>query len=186
MWRLQVGAGKICERYVALWLKGGWRAQWFSRKEGILIIWCLIWCGPEINSYWNEIFGVLLLGYPKKWFPTPGCALSKMLFDVCPAGAHWDPDPPPSAPQASTLYKLFESKVVLNVRGTWYFLRGTWYFAQNRMLVVMAGSGEAQKPYFWYPPFRPCEAGFVSILQTLRSISSQKHFSAKVKKTKVA
>ena len=53
-----------------------------------------------------------------------------------------------SAPQAITLYKLFESKVVLNVRGTWYFLRGTWYFAQNRMLVVMAGSGEAQKPYF--------------------------------------
>ena len=91
-----------------------------------------------------------------------------------------------TALQASTLYKLFESKVVLNVRGTWYFLRGTWYFAQNRMLVVMAGSGEAQKPYFWYPPFRPCEAGFVSILQTLRSISSQKHFSAKVKKTKVA
>ena len=53
-----------------------------------------------------------------------------------------------SALQAMTLYKLFESKVVLNVRGTWYFLRGTWYFAQNRMLVVMAGSGEAQKPYF--------------------------------------
>ena len=77
-----------------------------------------------------------------------------------------------TALQASTLYKLFESKVVLNVRGTWYFLRGTWYFAQNRMLVVMAGSGEAQKPYFWYPSFRPCEAGFVSILQTLRSISS--------------
>ena len=55
---------------------------------------------------------------------------------------------PCSALQVSTLYKLFESKVVLNVRGTWYFLRGTWYFAQNRMLVVMAGSGEAQKPYF--------------------------------------
>ena len=32
----------------------------------------------------------------------------------------------PSALQAFTLYKLFESKVVLNVRGTWYFLRGTW------------------------------------------------------------
>ena len=92
----------------------------------------------------------------------------------------------PTAPQASTLYKLFESKVVLNVRGTWYFLRGTWYFAQNRMLEVMDGSGEAQKPFFWYPPFCPCEAGFVSILQTLHSISSQKHFSAKVKKTKVA
>ena len=89
-----------------------------------------------------------------------------------------------SALQAMTLYKLFESKVVLNVRGTWYFLRGTWYFAQNRMLVVMDGSGEAQKPFFWYPPFCPCEAGFVSILQTLHSISSQKHFSAKVKKTK--
>ena len=53
-----------------------------------------------------------------------------------------------SALQASTLYKLFESKVVLNVRGTWYFLRGTWYFAQNRMLEVMDGSGEAQKPFF--------------------------------------
>ena len=53
-----------------------------------------------------------------------------------------------TAPQAITLYKLFESKVVLNVRGTWYFLRGTWYFAQNRMLVVMDGSGEAQKPFF--------------------------------------
>ena len=53
-----------------------------------------------------------------------------------------------SALQAITLYKLFESKVVLNVRGTWYFLRGTWYFAQNRMLVVMDGSGEAQKPFF--------------------------------------
>ena len=60
-----------------------------------------------------------------------------------------------TAPQAITLYKLFESKVVLNVRGTWYFLRGTWYFAQNRMLVVMDGSGEAQKPFFWYPPFLP-------------------------------
>ena len=47
-----------------------------------------------------------------------------------------------------TLYKLFESKVVLNVRGTWYFLRGTWYFAPNRMLEVMDGSGEAQKLFF--------------------------------------
>ena len=60
------------------------------------------------------------------------------------------------------------------------------FFYHNRMLEVMDGSGEAQKPFFWYPPFCPCEAGFVSILQTLHSISSQKHFSAKVKKTKVA
>ena len=36
-----------------------------------------------------------------------------------------------SALWAMTLYKLFESKVVLNVRGTRYFLRGLWYFAQN-------------------------------------------------------
>ena len=58
-----------------------------------------------------------------------------------------------TALQASTLYKLFESKVVLNVRGTWYFLRGTWYFAQNRMLEVMDGSGEAQKLCIQYPLF---------------------------------
>ena len=85
-----------------------------------------------------------------------------------------------------TLYKLFENKVVLNASGSQYFLRGSWYFAQNRMLEVMDGSGEAQKPFFWYPPFCPCEAGIVSILQKLHSISSQKHFSAIVKKTKVA
>ena len=67
------------------------------------------------------------------------CSLFSLLLSVSQIG---------TALQVSTLYKLFESKVVLNVRGTWYFLRGTWYFAQNRMLVVMAGSGEAQKPYF--------------------------------------
>ena len=47
-----------------------------------------------------------------------------------------------------TLYKLFENKVVLNASGSRYFLRGLWYFAQNRMLEVMAGSGEAQKSVF--------------------------------------
>ena len=70
---------------------------------------------------------------------------ARVTPQLCSGPGHHDIS---SALQASTLYKLFESKVVLNVRGTWYFLRGTWYFAQNRMLVVMAGSGEAQKPYF--------------------------------------
>ena len=85
-----------------------------------------------------------------------------------------------------TLYKLFENKVVLNASGSRYFLSGRWYFAQNRMLEVMDGSGEAHKPFFWYPPFCPSEAGIVSILQKLRSSLSQKHFSAIVKKTKLA
>ena len=47
-----------------------------------------------------------------------------------------------------TLYKLFENKVVLNASGSRYFLSGRRYFAQNRMLEVMDGSGEAQKPFF--------------------------------------
>ena len=47
-----------------------------------------------------------------------------------------------------TLYKLFEIKVVLNASGSRYFLSGRRYFAQNRMLEVMDGSGEAQKPFF--------------------------------------
>ena len=55
---------------------------------------------------------------------------------------------------------------------------------QNRMLEVMDGSGEAQNPFFLLPPFCPCEAGIISILQKLCSSLSQKHFSAIVKKTK--
>ena len=90
-------------------------------EEVILIIWCLIWCAPEIACHWNEIFSVLLLGYPKKWFPTPGCALSKKLFDVCPGWSPFSvqtPDPPPSVrPNALALHVTisfhfrFDSKV---------------------------------------------------------------------------
>ena len=85
-----------------------------------------------------------------------------------------------------TLYKLFENEVVLNASGSRYFLHGLWYFAQNRMLEVMDGSGEAQKSFFQYPPFCPCEVGIVSILQKRGSSSLHKHFPAIVKKTKVA
>ena len=107
-----------------MWLKAGWRAQWFSRKEGILIIWCLIWCGPEINSYWNELFGVLLLGYPKKWFPTPGCALSKMLFDVCPG---WSPLRPRPTPQCPCWRSMWQFLFIL-----------IWHYAmdQHKMFVT--------------------------------------------------
>ena len=85
--------------------------------------------------------------------PEPGARikLGSLMANVKDAASLESSKSTPPANSAlcpMTLYKLFENKVVLNASGSRYFLRGSWYFAQNRMLEVMDGSGEAQKVFF--------------------------------------